>query len=124
VWYNLILILHIIVCIELIIVVLLQVGKTNALSGIFGGSSQTVFGAQSGNILTKITTFSAIVFMITSVLLTVVPSGKSVIKDTFKEQQSVVQPQQSAAPEQKQEQSAQQGGAVQKEQQQPVSEQQ
>jgi len=57
--YYFILLIHILVCIELIIVVLLQAGKGGSLGGIFGGTSQTVFGTQSGNVLTKITTISA-----------------------------------------------------------------
>jgi len=80
-WHTLLLILHVIVCFELIIVVLLQVGK-GSLGGILGGSSQTLFGNQGGNVLTKVTTFSAIIFMVTSILLNLVPAGSSIIKSS------------------------------------------
>jgi preprotein translocase subunit SecG len=80
-WHTLILIVHILVCLELIVVVLLQAGKGGLGGSIFGGSSQTMFGTQSGNVLTKVTTASAVIFMITSILLTVVPKGSSIIKD-------------------------------------------
>jgi len=62
---------HIIICFMLIIAVLLQSGKSADLAGAFGGAgSQTVFGPRGAtNILTKITTISAILFMITSMAL-------------------------------------------------------
>jgi len=64
-------ILHVIVCIFLIIVVLLQSGKAADLAGAFGGmGSQTAFGPRgSATLLSKATTVSAIVFMVTSLSL-------------------------------------------------------
>jgi preprotein translocase subunit SecG len=64
-------ILHIIVCIGLILVVLLQTGKRAELGAVFGGgSSSTIFGSSgAGNFLTKLTTGMAIIFMITSLTL-------------------------------------------------------
>ncbi len=62
--------LHIFVGLVLIIVVLLQTGKGNAMGSAFGGSSQTVFGSSgAGNFFTKFTTGSAVVFMLTSLTL-------------------------------------------------------
>lgn len=60
--------IHIIVCIILIIAVLLQSGKAADLAGAFGGAgSQSVFGPRgAASILTKVTTFCAILFMLTS----------------------------------------------------------
>ncbi len=70
-WYTLITILHIIVCFFLATVVLLQQGKGSDVSAVFGGSSQTLFGSSgAGNLLTKLTSASAIVFMLTSLTLT------------------------------------------------------
>src|SRR5918994_2872386 len=64
-------ILHIIVCIGLILVVLLQTGKGAEIGAVFGGgSSSTIFGSSgAGNFLTRLTTGMAIVFMITSLSL-------------------------------------------------------
>ena len=64
-------VLHVIVCIFLIAVVLLQRGKGAEMGAVFGGgASSTVFGSRgAGNFLTKITTASAIVFMGTSLTL-------------------------------------------------------
>ena len=69
----LLVILHVIVCLFLIGVVLLQQGKSADLAGAYGGQgSQTAFGPRgAANLLTKMTTYAAIVFMITSIALTV-----------------------------------------------------
>jgi preprotein translocase subunit SecG len=66
--------IHVIVSVFLIIVVLLQSGKAADLAGAFGGmGSQTVFGPRgSATVLTRATTISAIVFMITSLSLSVI----------------------------------------------------
>lgn len=66
-------ILHVIVCLFLVIVVLLQSGKAADLAGAFGGmGSQTAFGPRgAATLLSKATTISAAVFMITSLTLSV-----------------------------------------------------
>jgi preprotein translocase subunit SecG len=65
--------LHIIVSLFIVGVVLLQQGKSADLAGAFGGQgSQTAFGPRgAANLLTKLTTWSAIIFMLTSIGLTV-----------------------------------------------------
>ena len=65
--------LHVIVCLFLVGVVLLQQGRSADLAGAFGGQgSQTAFGPRAAaNVLTRLTTWSAIIFMCTSVGLTV-----------------------------------------------------
>ena len=70
---------HIVVCLFLIGVVLLQTGKSADLAGAFGGQgSQTAFGPRgASNLLTKLTTYSAIVFMLTSIGLTIMLSRSS-----------------------------------------------
>lgn len=62
--------IHIVVSVLLIITVLLQPGKGDDLGTIFGGSSQSIFGA-SGAVpfLTKLTRVLAVVFIITSLSL-------------------------------------------------------
>ncbi|HOY66804.1 MAG TPA: preprotein translocase subunit SecG [Candidatus Ozemobacteraceae bacterium] len=65
--------IHFIVCIGLVVVVLLQADKGEGLAGAFGGgSSNTIFGERgSGGVMTKITTGMAVIFMITSLILSV-----------------------------------------------------
>jgi preprotein translocase subunit SecG len=68
-------IVHVIVCMFLIAVVLLQSGSSADLAGAFGGGlgSQTAFGPRAGaNILTKMTSWAAILFMLTSFTLAVI----------------------------------------------------
>jgi preprotein translocase subunit SecG len=71
--FWLVIVVHVIVCFFLIGVVLLQQGKSADLAGAFGGQgSQTAFGPRAAaNVLTKLTTWSAIIFMCTSILLVV-----------------------------------------------------
>ena len=86
--YILLMIIHVIVSLFLIIVVLLQSGKAADLAGAFGGmGSQTAFGPRgSATLLSKATTISAVVFMITSLSLSIVASksaglGTTVLED-------------------------------------------
>lgn len=60
---------YVVVCIALIVIVLLQSGKGEGLAGVFGGGSQTIFGARTGDVLTKTTTVLAILFMCLSLAL-------------------------------------------------------
>ena len=64
----LITIIHVLICLILIVAVLLQSGKAADLAGAFGGvGSQTAFGPRgTATILSKITTISAVLFMVTS----------------------------------------------------------
>jgi preprotein translocase subunit SecG len=61
--------LHVLVCIFLIFVVLLQQGRSADLAGAFGGQgSQTAFGPRAAaNVLTRLTTIAAVIFMCTSI---------------------------------------------------------
>ena len=83
----LITIVHIIVCFFIIIVVLLQSGKSGDIAAAFGGmGSQTAFGPRgAASALSKATTWSAIIFMVTSITLSVYASRhagpSSVLKD-------------------------------------------
>ena len=64
-------VLHVMVCLVLIVVVLLQRGKGAEIGAVFGGGAgSTVFGSRgAGNFLTKLTTGAAVVFMLTSLSL-------------------------------------------------------
>lgn len=74
---TLILTLHIIVCVLLVILILLQAGK-EGMGVIFGGGGNTsVFGsAGAGGILAKLTAFMAVIFVITSLSYTYVTSPR------------------------------------------------
>ena len=76
----LLVVLHVIICLFLIGVVLLQQGKSADLAGAFGGQgSQTAFGPRgAANLLTKLTTYAAVLFMFTSIGLTVMMSRRAV----------------------------------------------
>ncbi|MBU2548185.1 MAG: preprotein translocase subunit SecG, partial [Proteobacteria bacterium] len=65
-------IIHVLVCIALILIVLLQTGKGANMGAAFGGgASQTVFGSTGATgFLGKITAAAAIIFMLTSLGLT------------------------------------------------------
>ncbi len=79
---TILIILHVINCTVLILAVMLQSGKSADLAGAFGGAgSQTAFGPRgSASFLSKLTTISAIVFMLTSIGLWMVSgSAKSVL---------------------------------------------
>src|SRR5439155_14546574 len=82
---------HVIVCLFLIVVVLLQSGKAADLAGAFGGmGSQTAFGPRgSATLLSKATTISAVLFMITSLSLSILATrnaglGTSVLESAPK----------------------------------------
>jgi len=72
-------IIHVIVCLFLIGVVLLQQGKSADLAGAFGGQgSQTAFGPRgAANLLTRLTTWGAILFMVVSLTLTILLARSS-----------------------------------------------
>jgi preprotein translocase subunit SecG len=64
-------VVHVIVCLFLIVIVLLQRGKGADIGAVFGsGSGATLFGSRgAGNFLTRLTTGAAVVFMLTSLTL-------------------------------------------------------
>lgn len=69
-------ILHIVICLFLILVVLLQQGKGGGLGGAFGGAGQQVFGGRgAGNFMTRLTWISAALFIVTSVSLAYLASS-------------------------------------------------
>ena len=86
--------LHVMVCIVLIIVIMLQSGSAADLAGAFGGAgSQTAFGPRgAATFLSRATTWCAIVFMMTSLTLSVkrntgdLPSTGSILEPTQKSQ--------------------------------------
>jgi len=90
-------IVHILVCLLLIMIVLLQTGKGADMGAAFGGgSSQTLFGsAGPAGFFTKITTGVAIIFMVTSIGLAYMYShrtGVSSVRETKPAKSAPVQP--------------------------------
>ncbi len=71
--------LHVVLCLFLIIVVLLQSGKAADLAGAFGGmGSQTVFGPRgTATVLSKATTIAAALFMVTSLVLVILANNRA-----------------------------------------------
>ncbi len=79
--------MHVIVCVILVLVVLLQSGRGADLAGAFGGgATQTAFGSRGpASFLSKMTTIAAIVFMFTSIGLSLISTkteAKSVLETT------------------------------------------
>ena len=72
-------IIHVIVCAFIVGVVLLQQGKSADLAGAFGGQgSQTAFGPRgAANLLTRLTTWGAVIFMLVSLMLTILLARSS-----------------------------------------------
>ncbi len=64
-------VLHVMVCVMMVVLVLIQRGKGAEIGAVFGGgASSTVFGSRgAGNFLTKLTTGGAIIYMVTSLSL-------------------------------------------------------
>jgi preprotein translocase subunit SecG len=99
----LLIIIHVVVCIALIMIVLLQTGKGADMGAAFGGgASQTLFGSSGAStFLSKATTGAAIVFMITSLALAYISghrTGGSVMQDAKAPIESTTLPEQSAPP--------------------------
>ncbi|HOK44683.1 MAG TPA: preprotein translocase subunit SecG [Bryobacteraceae bacterium] len=93
-------IIHVLVCLFLIIVVLLQSGKAADLAGAFGGmGSQTAFGPRgSATILAKATRVAAAVFMLTSLTLAILATGRAPSAKTVLEDRPAPAPQSAPAP--------------------------
>lgn len=83
---TLLLVFHVIVCIFIIFVVLLQVGRGAELGAAFGSLGQANSSRGAATFIGKLTTFMAIAFMVTSFLLTYQTSDrvKSSVTDTVK----------------------------------------
>ena len=84
--------LHVIVCVFLVAVVLLQRGKGAQIGAVFGGGGgSTMFGSRgAGNFLTKLTTGAAIIYMVTSLSLSYlgITGGERLFEDGEIEEQA------------------------------------
>jgi preprotein translocase subunit SecG len=96
--FNLLIGLHVFVCLVLILVVLLQSSKGSGLAGAFGGGGgQTMFGGQeTATFLSRLTTYLAILFMVLSLLLAFLSARRtssgprSVVREAAQQQQGTV----------------------------------
>jgi preprotein translocase subunit SecG len=95
-------IVHVIVCLFLVIVVLLQSGKAADVAAAFGGmGSQTVFGPRgSATLLSRLTTIAAGLFMVTSLSLSVLSTRTGTTAPSIfnKAVPAAQQPKQTSAP--------------------------
>ncbi|SDP39730.1 preprotein translocase subunit SecG [Desulforhopalus singaporensis] len=88
---TLLIIVHVVVCLFLVGIVLLQHGKGADIGATFGGSSQSLFGTEGPlPLLNKITTAVAVIFMLTSVTLAYISSQAS--KSTVMSGMSISEP--------------------------------
>jgi len=98
--YAAVVVVHILACLALILIVLLQTGKGAEIGAAFGGASQTLFGGSGGGtFFGKLTTGAAVVFVLTCLGLTYLSGGpptKSIMENV-----PVEQPQGPALPEAK-----------------------
>ena len=109
---TILIIVHVVVCVALIMIVLLQTGKGADMGAAFGGGgSQTLFGSTGAStFLSKATTGAAIIFMLTSLALAYISSHRTAdsiiqstpapVEQTAPETQSGTAPQESSAPTQ------------------------
>jgi len=105
-FYPFLVAMHVMLCLVLIIVILLQSGEAADLAGAFGGSgSQTAFGPRgAATLLSRATTWCAVMFMFTSMALavhvttTASPTGRSVLEQFSPPAPASTAPAQPAAP--------------------------
>lgn len=84
-------VIQVVICALLVVVILLQEGK-KGMGAIFGGSSSSIFGARgAANILTKITSVLAILFMLNSVWMSYISSRDASVIDAVEEKAEPVE---------------------------------
>ncbi|MBN1154349.1 preprotein translocase subunit SecG [candidate division KSB1 bacterium] len=88
--YTFLIILHVLVCIVLSVVILLQSSKGGGLAGVFGGGGMgAVFGGRgAATFLSRVTTIAATVFMLLSLLLGLITRGTQTASSIVSEERS------------------------------------
>ena len=90
-------VIQVVICALLVVVILLQEGK-KGMGAIFGGSSSSIFGARgAANVLTKITSVLAILFMLNSVWMSYISSRDASVVDAVDEKTEPVETEKPAA---------------------------
>ncbi len=80
--------IHVLICVALVIVVLLQSGKGAGLASVFGtggggGGGDSLFGSKGfGGVLAKATGVLAVAFMVSSITLSLLPHGRMSTQDS------------------------------------------
>lgn len=108
-------ILHIIVCLMLVMIILLQPGRGMGLSGsaFADSSSQSVFGTKTADVLTKATTVAAVLFMVTCIGLSALTARQShSLYSNFKDQAPITMNQIQKAVKEAEKKAAEQKAAV------------
>ena len=91
--YTLFVIVHLVVCLFLIFIILIQSSKGAEMGAAFGGSSQTLFGSRgAATFLSKLTTGAAILFMVTSLLLAIISVRRGSVMTSVPVQKSAESP--------------------------------
>ncbi len=94
--YSFMLVIFVIVCILLVLIILLQSSKASGME-LFGGGSQNIFGAQTGDVLTKATTVLAALFLFGTIMLAIYRANEDTaiskkLKKSMKNQQNQPRP--------------------------------
>lgn len=91
--YTAVVILHLVVCLFLIFIILIQSSKGAEMGAAFGGSSQTLFGSRgAATFLSKLTTVAAILFMLTSLSLAIFSVRRGSVMTTVPVKESSEKP--------------------------------
>ncbi|GBD97163.1 MAG TPA: preprotein translocase subunit SecG [Nitrospirae bacterium] len=91
--FTAVLTLHLIVCLFLIFIILIQSSKGAEMGAAFGGSSQTLFGSRgAATFLSKLTTAAAILFMITSLSLAIISVRRGSVMSSVPVKESPANP--------------------------------
>lgn len=89
--YGILVFLHVITCLLLVTIILMQASKGGGLAGTFGGASTAMFGGRgAGSFLSKVTVALAATFMILAILISLVnvptDSGDSIVRKMAEEE--------------------------------------
>ena len=89
--YGFLVFLHVITCLLLVGVILMQASKGGGLAGTFGGTSNAMFGGRgAGSFLSKVTVGLAVAFMMLAILISLVNvptgSGDSIVRKMAEEE--------------------------------------
>ncbi len=91
--YSAVIVIHLIVCLFLIFIILIQSSKGAEMGAAFGGSSQTLFGSRgASSVISKVTTIVAVLFMLTSLSLAILSVRRGSVMSSITTQESSTSP--------------------------------